>query len=168
MHSLCATRRVRNVLCKNLYILILDHASCKATFADYIGDKSMSKLKMEMRLKCSNAEGAGRIWRAGPYFSRIDLFLLIGPRPMPTNANLHFLSKLRVCTAVPARIQRLSCFERPKQFSKFLQRSIKNTVETRFITTIKIHQNLALQSSRYSDEIVAISQNVFPASKVRT
>jgi len=74
MHSLCATRRVRNVLCKNLYILILDHASCKATFADYIGDKSMSKLKMEMRLKCSNAEGAGRIWRAGPYFSRIDHF----------------------------------------------------------------------------------------------
>jgi len=33
---------------------------------------------------------------------------------------------------------------------------------------MKIHQNFALQSSRYSDETVAVSQNIFAVSKVKT
>ena len=34
----------------------------------------------------------------------------------------------------------------------FFQPSLKSTVKTRFSITIKVHQNFALQSSRYSDE----------------
>ena len=34
----------------------------------------------------------------------------------------------------------------------FFQRSLKSTVKTRFSITIKVHQNFALQSFRYSDE----------------
>jgi len=44
----------------------------------------------------------------------------------------------------------------------------QNKVLTCFTITIKIHQNLALQSSRYSDKTVAVSQNVFAVSKVKT
>jgi len=35
----------------------------------------------------------------------------------------------------------------------------QSTLETRFITTITIHQNLASRSSRYSDKIVTTAQN---------
>jgi len=44
----------------------------------------------------------------------------------------------------------------------------QNTVQTRFTTTIKMHQNLALPPSQYSDEIIAVSQNDFEVSKVKT
>jgi len=37
----------------------------------------------------------------------------------------------------------------------------------RFTATIKVHQNLALQSSRYLDKAVAVSQNICPVSKVK-
>jgi len=44
----------------------------------------------------------------------------------------------------------------------------QNTVSTLFTTTIKVnHKNLALQTSRYSDETVAVAHNVFAASKVK-
>jgi len=45
----------------------------------------------------------------------------------------------------------------------------QNTVQTGFTTTTKVglHQNFALQSSCYSDETVAVSQNVFAVSKVK-
>ena len=35
----------------------------------------------------------------------------------------------------------------------------QSTLETRFTTTITIHQNLALWSSRYSDKIVTTAKN---------
>jgi len=38
---------------------------------------------------------------------------------------------------------------------------------TRFTTTIEVHQNLILHSPRYSDETVAVSQNVFAVRKVQ-
>jgi len=43
----------------------------------------------------------------------------------------------------------------------------QNAVETRFTTTIKIHENLAMQSSHYSDKVVVVSQNGFAISKVK-
>jgi len=43
----------------------------------------------------------------------------------------------------------LMCFERPFRY--------RNKVQTRFTTTIKIHQNLALRPFRYWDELVAVS-----------
>jgi len=50
---------------------------------------------------------------------------------------------------------------------KLFQRSFK-TVQTRFTTTIKIHENLASKSSQYSDKTVEVSQNVFAGSKVKS
>jgi len=50
---------------------------------------------------------------------------------------------------------------------KLFQRSLK-TVTTRFNTTIKIHENRASQSSQYSDKTVAVSQNIFAGSKVKS
>jgi len=40
-------------------------------------------------------------------------------------------------------------------------------VDLHCITTTKIHENLALCPSRYSDEIVAVSQNALTVIKVK-
>ena len=44
---------------------------------------------------------------------------------------------------------------------------ISYTTETRFKGTTKIHQNVVLRPSRYSDKIVAVSQNAFAVTRVK-
>jgi len=52
----------------------------------------------------------------------------------------------------------------PSKFSSSLPKYRK----TLFATTIKIHLNLASRPSRYSDELVTVSQNPFAVSKVKS
>jgi len=51
--------------------------------------------------------------------------------------------------------------------SQIFPTASQNAVETRFTNTIKIHENLAMQSSHYSDKVVVVSQNGFAISKVK-
>jgi len=43
----------------------------------------------------------------------------------------------------------------------------QNTVGTRFATTMKIQDNFALRPYRYSDKMIAVSQNVFAVSEAK-
>jgi len=116
-------------------------------------------------------------WRdtscAGPVLSRFDRFLLIGPRAQgvpalrlqPTQTYNFCGSCLFIALARSPVFFKLFC--ETEIIIKFSQVS-QSTVYTRFTTTIKIHQNLDLQTSRYSDEIVLVSENVFALSKVKT
>jgi len=89
-----------------------------------------------------------------------------GPRATPTNQHEFTLSIEAACVLCRRGAQCfLGCFERRKRFS--FPAVSQNRVKTRFTTTIKIQENLGLQSPRYSDNTVAVSQNFFAVSKVK-
>jgi len=113
---------------------------------------------------------------AEPALSRFDRFLLIGPRAKrgpalrlePTQTYIFYgncLCKLCSADAEPSVFQVVLRDQNDYQIFPTVS---QNTVQIRFTTTIKIHQNLDLQTSRYSDETVAVFEIVFAVSKIKT
>ena len=61
------------------------------------------------------------------------------------------------------------CSERPKQSRNFFHRSLKIQSKLAFTNTIKVQlKSCFLRPSRHSDKLVAVSQNVFAVSKVKS